>query len=75
MSSAPDQLDDVLQIQIEVRLDALHSRVSHSDVSRVEPSDAKRLRAFENEKRLVKQMFNNATLRDINSKNGDARSL
>ena len=43
----------------------------------MEPSDAKRLRALEDEngkrkKLLAKQMLDNAILRDINSKNGDA---
>lgn len=44
----------------------------------MEPSDAKRLRALEDEngklkKQLAEQMLDNAMLRDINSKNGDAR--
>ena len=44
----------------------------------MEPSDAKRLRALEDEngklkKLLAEQMLDNAMLRDINSKNGDAR--
>jgi hypothetical protein len=78
MSAARDQFSDVLQIQIEVWWDALHVRVSRSDVPRVEPSDAKRLRALEDEngrlkKLLAEQMLDNAMLRDINSKNGDAR--
>jgi putative transposase len=77
MSREGDQLCDVLQIQIEVWRDALHDRVSRSDVPRVEPSDAKRLRALEDEngklkKLLAEQMLDNAMLRDINSKNGDA---
>jgi putative transposase len=43
----------------------------------MEPSDAKRLRALEDEngklkKLLAEQMLDNAMLRDINSKNGDA---
>ena len=46
----------------------------------MEPSDAKRLRALEDkngklEKLLAEQMLDNAMLRDISSKNGDARSL
>ena len=57
---------------------ALPDRVSRSDVPRVEPSDAKRLRVLEDEnsklkKLLAEQMLDNAMLRDINSKNGDAR--
>lgn len=44
---------------------------------RGEPSDAKRLRALEDEngklkKLLAEQMLDNAMLQDINSKNGDA---
>ena len=44
----------------------------------MEPSDAKRLRVLEDEnsklkKLLAEQMLDNAMLRDINSKNGDAR--
>ncbi len=44
----------------------------------MEPSDAKRLRALEDEngklkKQLAEQMLDNAMLRDINSKRGDAR--
>ena len=44
----------------------------------MEPSDAKRLRALEDEngklkKLLAEQMLDNAMLREINSKNGDAR--
>lgn len=44
----------------------------------MEPSDAKRLQALEDEngklkKLLSEQMLDNAMLRDINSKNGDAR--
>ena len=44
----------------------------------MEPSDAKRLRTLEDEngklkKLLAEQMLDNAMLRDINSKNGDAR--
>ncbi len=44
----------------------------------MEPSDAKRLRALEDEngklkKLLAEQMLDNAMLRDINSKNGNAR--
>ena len=41
----------------------------------MEPSDAKRLRALkdENGKQLAEQMLDNATLRGINSKNGDGR--
>ncbi len=44
----------------------------------MEPSDAKRLRALEEEngklkKLLAEQMLDNAMLRDINSKKGDAR--
>ena len=43
----------------------------------MEPSDAKRLRALEDEngrlkKLLAEQMLDNAMLRDINEKNGDA---
>ena len=43
----------------------------------MEPSDAKRLRALEDEngklkKLLAEQMLDNAMLRDINAKNGDA---
>lgn len=43
----------------------------------IEPSDAKRLRALVDEngklkKLLAEQMLNNAMLRDINAKNGDA---
>ena len=34
----------------------------------MEPSDAKRLRALEDEKLLAEQMIDNAMLRDINSK-------
>ena len=78
MSAARDQLCDNLQIQIKVWRYALHDRVSRSDVPRVEPSDAKRLRVLEDEnsklkKLLAEQMLDNAMLRDINSKNGDAR--
>jgi hypothetical protein len=59
MSVAWDQLCDILQIQIEVWRDG--------------PSDAKRLRALEDEngkpkKLLAEQMLDNAMLRDINSK-------
>lgn len=63
MSTARDQFGDVLQIQTEVL--------------GMEPSDAKRLRALEYEngklkKLLAEQMLDNAMLRDINTKNGDA---
>ena len=55
------------------RRHALPGRVSRSDVPRVEPSDAKRLRALEDKngklkKLLAAQMLDNAMLRDINSK-------
>ena len=80
MSEARDQLCDILQIQTQIKVwrYALHDRVSRSDVPRVEPSDAKRLRVLEDEngtlkKLLAEQMLDNAMLRDINSKNGDAR--
>ena len=44
----------------------------------MEPSDAKRLKALEDEngrlkKLLADQMLDNAMLRDVNSKSGDAR--
>ena len=73
MSTARDQFGDVLQIQIEVWGHALHGRVLRSNVPRVEPSDAKRLRALEDEngklkKLLAEQILDNAMLRDINSK-------
>ena len=73
MSAARDQLRDVLHIQIKVWGHALYGRVSRSDVPRVKPSDAKRLRALEVEnnqlkKLLAEQMLDNAMLRDINSK-------
>lgn len=60
MSAAGDQLCDVSQIQIEVP-------------GGMEPSDAKRPRALEDEngklKRLLaEQMLDNAMLRDINLK-------
>ena len=59
MSAARDQFCDVLQMQIED--------------GGMEPSDAKRLRALEDEngklkKLLAEQMLDNAMLRDINSK-------
>lgn len=39
----------------------------------MEPSDAKRLRALEDENGKLKKLLDNAMLQDINSKNGDVR--
>ena len=73
-----DQLGDFLQIQIEVWRHAVHVRVSRSDVPRVEPSDAKRLRALEDKNGKLKKLLANRCwttpcCETSIQKNGDAR--
>ena len=57
MSWAGDQLGNVLQIQIEVWRHARYDRVLRSNVPKVEPSDAKCLRALEDENGKLKKLF------------------